>query len=316
VAILRRGGLVAFPTETVYGLGARALDPAALLRVFVAKGRPATHPLIAHVLGREDARALAAEWSDATDHLAAAFWPGPLTLVVPRAAGVPSELTGGGPSVGLRAPSHPVARALLHALGEPIAAPSANRYQTLSPTTAAHVAESLGDRVDMILDGGPCMDGIESTVVEMHPDGPRILRPGALDFPTLAAVEPRLLDVAPVTISSDTAHPAPGMDRRHYAPRATLVLATTREAAVTEALQRAARGERIGLLLLGPLDSSSPAGGPRVRALGPEPRRYAHELFAALHELEDGDAILVEPVPAGPAWDAIRDRLQRGSEVA
>jgi L-threonylcarbamoyladenylate synthase len=314
VAILRRGGLVAFPTETVYGLGARALDPAALARVFAAKGRPATHPLIAHVLGAEDAKALAANWSGASARLAEAFWPGPLTLVVPRAEHVPLELTGGGPSVGLRAPSHPIARALLSALGEPIAAPSANRYQTLSPTTAAHVAASLGERVDLILDGGPCANGIESTVVEMHPDAPRILRPGALDFPTLAAIEPRLVDIGAVELAPGAPHAAPGMDRRHYAPGATLILATTRDAALDEARKRASEGQRVGLLLVEPLAHATVPAAVRVRALGAEPRAYAHELFAALHDLDVGDVILAEPVPHGAAWCAILDRLRRGSE--
>ncbi len=219
VAILRAGGLVAFPTETVYGLGGRALDPVALAKIFAAKGRPATHPLIAHVLGVADARTLAAGWSGLADRLAEAFWPGPLTLVVARAASVPLELTGGGDSVGIRAPAHRVARALLEGLGEPIAAPSANRYQTLSPTTAAHVAASLDDRVDMILDGGPCSTGIESTVVDLRGEAPVILRPGALDFPTLAAVAPTLVDSAPRVLEHGQARPSPGMESKALRPQ-------------------------------------------------------------------------------------------------
>jgi L-threonylcarbamoyladenylate synthase len=322
VAILRSGGLVAFPTETVYGLGARALDPAALARIFAAKGRPTTHPLIAHVLGEGDARALTDDWPEAAQRLASAFWPGPLTLVLPRAPHVPRGLTGGGPSVGVRAPAHPIARALLRALGEPIAAPSANRYQTLSPTTAAHVRASLGDRVDLILDGGACTSGIESTVVDLA-GTPRILRPGALDFPTLAAVLPALLDFVPVALEEGAAHPAPGMDRRHYAPRALLVIAESREAAFDEARARSRSGLRVGLLLV---DSAEPAAVPeavRHRALTADARTYAHDLFAALHDLDEGDTgdgnlldvIVVEPVPVGPAWDAIADRLRRASEA-
>jgi L-threonylcarbamoyladenylate synthase len=323
VAILRSGRLVAFPTETVYGLGGRALDPQALARIFAAKGRPATHPLIAHVLGQDDARALASEWSEATERLAAAFWPGPLTLVVPRASHVPLELTGGGPSVGLRAPAHPIARALIATLGEPIAAPSANRYQTLSPTTAAHVAASLGDRVELILDGGPCSSGIESTVVDMRGSRPRILRPGAVDFPTLVAALPTLEEFTATTITGDVAHPAPGMDRRHYAPRTPLIISESRDAAITEAQARSGAGERVGLLLVEPADSATLATRVRVRALTADARAYAHDLFAALHELDEGDGrdanaldvILVEPVPGGPAWDAVADRLRRASQA-
>ena len=316
VAILRAGGLVAFPTETVYGLGARALDPQALARVFTAKGRPTTHPLIAHVLGADDAQAFAAVWSPAAARLAEAFWPGPLTLVVPRAAHVPLALTGGGPSVGLRAPAHPVARALLAALGEPIAAPSANRYQGLSPTTAAHVAASLGDRVDLILDGGPCAAGIESTVVDVTGEAPVVLRLGALDVPTLAAVVPDLLDFTLRDVPEAAARPSPGMDRRHYAPRARLVLAPSRGAAIAEARSRVAMGERTGLLLAAPLDGAPLPAGASVRALGTEPRAYAHALFAALHELDaEVQVIVAEPPVEGPAWRAIADRLRRASEA-
>jgi L-threonylcarbamoyladenylate synthase len=311
VAILRAGGLVAFPTETVYGLGGRALDPAALARIFAAKGRPAAHPLIAHVLGVSEARALAADWSRLADRLAEAFWPGPLTLVVPRAPCVPLELTGGGNSVGIRAPAHRIARALLQALGEPIAAPSANRYQTLSPTTAAHVAASLGDRVDLILDGGPCSAGIESTVIDLGGEAPVILRPGALDFPTLAAVAPTLVDTTPRALDRDAERPSPGMDRRHYAPRTPLVIAPSRSAALLDAARRVADGQRVALLLL-----ESEADAPHsayARVLGPDPGAYGRQLFAALHDLDAGgfDVIVAEPVPDTPPWRAIADRLRR-----
>ena len=311
VAILRAGGLVAFPTETVYGLGGRALDPVALARIFAAKGRPATHPLIAHVLGVADARTMAADWSDLASRLAEAFWPGPLTLVVARAASVPPELTGGGDSVGLRAPAHPVARALLQGLGEPIAAPSANRYQTLSPTTAAHVAASLGDRVDLILDGGPCSAGIESTVVDLRGEAPVILRPGALDFPTLAAVAPTLVDATPHVVEHGSMRPSPGMDRKHYAPRTPLIIATSRDDALAQAERRVAVGERVALLLIEAVASAPPAASARV--LGADPAGYARQLFATLHDLDEGgfDVIIAEPVPDTAPWRAIADRLRR-----
>lgn len=318
-AILRAGGLVAFPTETVYGLGGRALDRAALARIFAAKGRPTTHPLIAHVLGEADARTLAAHWSPLASRLASAFWPGPLTLVVPRAPQVPLELTGGGDSVGVRAPSHPVARALLEALGEPIAAPSANRYQTLSPTTAAHVAASLGDLVDMILDGGPCSAGIESTVVDVRTATPVILRPGALDYPTLAAVVPGLEEAATTTPAASGAHASPGLDRRHYAPTTPLVRVPGRPALLAEAARRIGAGQQVALLLTAPLEEALPtseSGRAHVVSLGSDAAGYAHRLFAALHELDRGgfDAILVEAVPGSAPWRAVADRLQRASE--
>ena len=314
VTILRRGGLVAFPTETVYGLGARALDPAALAKVFEAKGRPATHPLIAHVLGTAGARALASEWPEVAERLARAFWPGPLTLVVPKASHVPGALTGGGDSVGVRAPSHPIAIALLRALAEPIAAPSANRFQTLSPTTADHVAASLGDRVELILDGGPCESGIESTVVDVRGDAPRILRLGALDYPTLAAVAPELIDAPEDAYIADEAavRASPGMARRHYAPRTPLILAPSRDAAIAEAVARAAKGEKVALLLLEKVEGDL-KGNVRVVALGGEALGYAKGMFAALHSLDAGGAgtIVAEPVPVGPAWRAIADRMRR-----
>ena len=170
-AVLRSGGLVAFPTETVYGLGARALDEHAIARIYAAKGRPAHNPLIAHVVGVAQARALSRRWPEAAERLVTAFWPGPLTVVVDRADHVPSALSGGGPSVAVREPSHAVARALIEALGEPVAAPSANRYQGVSPTLASHVVKELGDRVDLVLDAGPCDAGIESTVVDVRGEG-------------------------------------------------------------------------------------------------------------------------------------------------
>jgi L-threonylcarbamoyladenylate synthase len=317
--ILARGGLVAFPTETVYGLGGRALDPAALAKIFAAKGRPATHPLIAHVLGEEGARELAARWSPLASRLVGAFWPGPLTLVVPRASRVPLELTGGSDFVGLRAPSHPVARALLAAFGEPVAAPSANRYQTLSPTTAAHVVASLGDRVDLVIDGGPCSAGIESTVVDLSGDTPLVLRPGAIDLPTLRAVVPELIDPGFEVLAEGALRASPGLDRRHYAPVTRLLLAAHRDRLLEEARRRASRGERIALLLVDPLAEEAEVrdtAGVHVVTLGADPVVYARALFATLHALDEGGfaAILAEPVPASPPWRAVADRLRRAGE--
>ncbi len=308
VRLLRAGELVAFPTETVYGLGARALDEAAIARVFEAKGRPRSHPLIAHVAGEEDARSLAAEWSARASRLAQAFWPGPLTLVVPRAAHVPAALAGGADSIAVRAPSHPIARALIAALGEPIAAPSANRYQSISPTRAEHVLKSLGDRVALVIDGGPCASGIESTVVDVRGERATVLRPGALSIAALRAVEPGVEAASRSIARQDESRASPGMDPRHYAPRAVLRLVPRDQAAAA-----AAKGDRsdVGFIVRNrPLSQLA-----RVYVLPDDPVAFAAEIYAALHALDDlgVETILVEDVPADEAWAAVRDRLQRAA---
>jgi L-threonylcarbamoyladenylate synthase len=312
--VLRTGGLVAFPTETVYGLGARALDPRAVARIFDAKGRPANHPVIAHVLGEADASRMAASWDSRAVRFARAFWPGPLTLVVPRADHVPASLGGGTASIGVRAPRSPVARALLAALGEPIAAPSANRYQGLSPTRAEHVVSSLAEKVDLVLDGGQCALGVESTVLDLGGAVPVVLRPGAVDLLALRAVDPGVVygDAAPLHISK--ARASPGMDTRHYAPRARVILAPSCKDAVAEAAARASTGQSVGVIVRG--DASD---GDKARIivihLPEDPQGYAHALYATLYDLDakDVDAIVVEAVPEGDAWAAIADRLARAS---
>ncbi len=314
--VLREGGLVAFPTETVYGLGGRGLDSSAIARIFVAKGRPTTHPLILHVADEAQARGVAAEWSARASRLAQAFWPGPLTLVVPRASHVPAAVAGGGTesSIAVRVPSHPVARGLIAALGEPIAAPSANRYQSLSPTTAEHVRKSLSGAVDLILDGGPCIAGIESTVVDVRGDRARVLRPGALGVERLRSVEPSLRSSPePLAVTEATSRPSPGMDPRHYAPRARLVVVAGRATAVRRALEEAQHGAQVGLVLRGA--PASPTGSVDVRILADEPAAYAHALFATLHALDDSgvERIVVEAVPADERWWAVADRLGRAS---
>jgi L-threonylcarbamoyladenylate synthase len=310
VGVLRAGELVAFPTETVYGLGGRALDSAVALRIFAAKGRPHTHPLIVHVEGEADARELASHWSERAERLARAFWPGPLTLVVPRGPRVPAVVAGGGDSIALRAPAHPIARALIRRLGEPIAAPSANRYQTISPTLAEHVVKSLGDAVTLVLDGGPCDAGIESTVVDVRGERPRVLRPGALGVAALRAIVPDL-QLAPAVVSEGARRVSPGMDARHYAPRARLFVVATREQAAAEAQALLARGERVGLLVR----SEVTVTGIDVRVLPDDPVAFAAALFATLHSLDDAGAtaIVVEAAPAGDAWWAVADRLKRAS---
>lgn len=312
--ILRRGGLVAFPTETVYGLGANALDASAVARIFAAKGRPSYNPLIVHVPNEAAARELASDWPESASRLARAFWPGPLTILLRKQGIVPDIVTAGLDSVALRVPAHPVALALLRATRRPLAAPSANRSMALSPTTAQHVARSLGERVDLILDGGPTMVGIESTVVDLRGDRPAILRPGLLGAREIEPVVGAL--AAPNEPTGDAARPGPGMLDRHYAPRAQLRLFASGDAVsiAREATALAARGARVATLVL----DASPGGDAQeiVRMPG-DPARYAQRLYATLHDLDEAeyDVVFVERVPEGDAWAGVRDRLERASWV-
>lgn len=309
--VIRGGGLVAFPTETVYGVGANALDRDAVARIFAAKGRPSYNPLIAHVAGLAEARALSRDWPALAERAGAAFWPGPLTLVVPRGDGVPDLLTAGLPTVAVRVPAHPVARALLEACGVPIAAPSANRFTELSPTTAGHVASGLGGRIDMLLDAGPTEVGIESTVLDLSGAEPVLLRPGSISRGALERVVGPVGDAE--AIRGDSPRPSPGMTDRHYAPRAVLRIVEPESRATVEDLIRAtrARGERVGALLLRPwrIDLDLGIAMPR------DPTAYARRLYAALHDLDAAGCslVLVDRVPDDPEWAGIRDRLARAS---
>lgn len=324
--VLRAGGLVALPTETVYGLAANALDPAAVARIYAAKGRPAFNPLIAHVPDAAAARELVAVWPPAAERLAAAHWPGPLTLVLPKRPGViPDAVTAGLPAVAVRVPAHPVALAVLGAAGVPLAAPSANRYTELSPTRAEHVVRGLGDRVDLVLDGGPSGVGIESTVVDLTAgDGvPRVLRPGTLSADALADAlgapvrGPDAPGGAAPAVSPTAPRLGPGMVDRHYAPRATLWAFDAGDApavAARLASERAARpGLRTGALLLAPWHAPEPPD--TVVAMPDDPAGYAARLYDALHALDAAgcDVVLVERPPAGPAWVGVRDRLARAA---
>ena len=315
--VLRRGGLVAFPTETVYGLGANALDANAVGRIFAAKGRPTYDPLIVHVLNASAARAVAREWPEAADRLAEAFWPGPLTLVVPKRPLVPDIATAGLDTVAVRVPSHPVARAILEAATVPIAAPSANRFGELSPTRAEHVARALGDRVDLIVDGGPTTVGIESTVVDLSNDGPVVLRPGTIPAPALAAAI-GLLDIAVIDTRGGGAGPrrAPGMLDRHYAPRARIELFddASRAEAARSAAAYTGRGVVVGALLLAPLDAPMP----HAMHMPNDPAAYARALYDALHTLDAAgcQVVLVEAPPEAAAWAGVRDRLMRAAQPA
>jgi L-threonylcarbamoyladenylate synthase len=319
-ARLCAGGLVAFPTETVYGLGANALDPEAVAAIYVAKGRPAWNPVIAHVASIAGARALAADWPETAERLARRFWPGPLTLVVPRHPDVPPILSAGGPAIGVRWPDHAVATALITAAGVPIAAPSANRFTELSPTTATHVRQSLGDRVGLVLDGGPCTIGIESTVVDLTSPVPRVLRPGAISASAIGAeLGMAVVSGGRESVALDGESPAeiplaPGQAERHYAPRTPVWLfdPTDADAAISAAHQEA--GARpIALLLLGAM-GGVPDDAVIVRA-PTDPLGYARALYATLHTLDQAGCalILIERPPESPGWEAVLDRLTRAA---
>ena len=306
VDVLRRGGLVAFPTETVYGLGADASNPAAVGRIYAVKGRPRNHPVIVHLAEATAIKAWAADVPPDGWALAEAFWPGPLTLILPRSDRVPDAVTGGAGTVGLRVPNQPLALELLEAFGGGIAAPSANRFGRVSPTTAAHVRADLGADVDLVLDGGACAVGVESTIVDLSWGGPRVLRLGGLSVEALSDVlgHPVLVSAVaggPATLrggpAAPEAIPAPGTLPSHYAPHARLVLvdAALRDG---EAARRAAAGETVGVL-----------------TLPDDPAAAARTLYAALRALDaQGYAtILATLPPETEANAAVRDRLQRAA---
>ncbi|HOT90420.1 MAG TPA: L-threonylcarbamoyladenylate synthase [Anaerolineae bacterium] len=320
-SVLRRGGLVAFPTETVYGLGANALDAEAVQRIFVAKGRPAADPLIVHLADCDGLPWVVAETPPVAYTLAAHFWPGPLTLVLPRHPQVPSVVTAGGPTVAVRVPAHPVALALIRAAGFPIAAPSANRFGHLSPTRADHVLDDLEGRVDVVLDGGPTPVGVESTVLSLVTPVPTILRPGGISREALAAVLGEV-QVAGRPFSPEDTLPSPGMLTKHYAPRARLTLYCGPREAVLYAMRDAAvqeigRGQRVGLLLAEE-DLPAFAGIQAVfQTVGTSGMldEVARQLFTALRALDHANVtvILARDFGATGLGLAIRDRLTRAA---
>lgn len=308
-AVLRAGGLVAFPTETVYGLGADATNAAAVAKIFAAKGRPGTNPLIVHVAEPAIARRYAAVWPEAAQALADRFWPGPLTLVLPKSPSIVEAVTAGLGTVGLRVPDHPVALELLRAFDGPVAAPSANKSNRISPTTAQHVSEELGEAVDVILDGGPCRVGIESTVLDLSRDVPVLLRPGGVLRQQIEAI------VGPIqlfegVVRHDEAATSPGQQITHYAPRTP---AYRFEVAERERVIQGLRGGSAGALLMGTGDRPERRGN--VIDMPSNAEGYARHLYESLRDL-DGmklSAIYVEMPPAGEVWRAVRDRVYRAT---
>jgi L-threonylcarbamoyladenylate synthase len=284
---IRAGELVAFPTETVYGLGANALDAAAVAKIYELKGRPPTSPLIVHVASIEMARTLVSAWPAEAEQLARKYWPGPLTLVLPKTSAIPDIVTAALPTVGIRVPNHPLALALIQEAGLPLAAPSANRFTGLSPTTAEHVREAFGDAVP-VLDGGHCRVGIESTVVSIASGKVTLLRPGMI------SIDDGELASAPAT---NAAHQAPGMHHRHYSPRTPLVLSNKPDP----------RGAYLWI--------NHPASAARSVQMPSTPEPYAAQLYSVLHDLDRQawPVISVEPPPGTVEWAAVIDRLQRAS---
>lgn len=307
-ALLSDGQLCAFPTETVYGLGADATNAEAVLRIYQLKGRPSYNPLIVHVPDPQSAQQLVTEWSPQANRLAQRFWPGPLSLVLPRGPHIPDIVSAGLPTVALRVPSHPVALALLQTVRRPLAAPSANRSESLSPTTAQHVQRSLPN-VPLILDGGPCLLGIESTVVDLTTQPPRLLRPGALPLRLLLEELPDL-QLPSFAIEQPTgAHPSPGMMTRHYAPSAPLHLIDESQADWVASLP-----EPRGLVTHRQLPSVTPLCQ-HLELLPSSPEAYAADLYAALHRLDDQQvrSIVVLRPSQDNDWRAILDRLGRAA---
>jgi len=319
--ILREGGTVAFPTETVYGLGANALDPVAVAKIFAAKGRPSWDPLIVHVGDREMLERVAVVTAQA-EKLIGAFWPGPLTLLLERTKEVPDAVTAGRPLVGVRMPSHPLALALIRAAGVPIAAPSANRFGHTSPTTAVHVLEDLDGRIDAVLDGGPTAVGVESTVLDPGQEPMLIYRPGAVTAEMIEAVEGAARVFRPAVAAdgnpsgTPSSMPSPGVGIRHYAPRAKLILVdgAAELSAKAEELSRA--GERVGVML--------PQGWTATAATEAFPwgewedrQALAQRLFAGLRDLDARGvtAILCPRPEAGGVGLAIRDRLEKAART-
>jgi L-threonylcarbamoyladenylate synthase len=310
VELLRAGEVVALPTETVYGLAANALDPAAVAKIYAAKGRPAHNPIICHVASRELAQRCVSAWPTVAGALAEAFWPGPLTLVLPRAPIIPDIVTAGGDTVGIRWPNHPFMRAVIEACDFPLAAPSANLSNQLSPTRAEHVRDQLLGRIPLIVDGGASQVGIESTVVDVSTWPPRLLRPGMVHEEALLAVTGELArgETSGVLRS-------PGLMKKHYSPRARLLLLSWSGGEDLKA-QLAERGmDAARTCVLARTQLAGVEGFQRLAALPRDPESFARALYAEMHAADalGGEHIVVETPPDRAEWQAIRDRLNRAA---
>jgi L-threonylcarbamoyladenylate synthase len=310
--LLRAGDVVALPTETVYGLAANALNARAVERIFEIKGRPAHNPIIVHVDGTKMARECVGEWSGMAQRLSDAFWPGPLTLVLPRAGVIPDVVTAGGPTVGVRWPSHPFIQAVIRECGFPLAAPSANPSNRLSPTSAMHVLSQLGSHLRLIVDGGPSQVGIESTVLDVSVVPPRLLRPGIIHEEALKAVT---RDLAGVAGGHAPVLKSPGMLKKHYSPKARLLVWSWRETKEleTRSMECGVPRERIHVVAHTQIPAGKIFG--RVSVIPHDAWAFARALYAELHRCDEEGAqvIIVESPPDSIEWRAIADRLRRAA---
>lgn len=311
--LLRRGELVALPTETVYGLAANALDAKAVAKIYEVKGRPAHNPIIVHVASVEMAKRCVAAWPAAAEAFARSFWPGPLTLVLPRAADIPDRVTAGGDTVGVRWPSHPFIQAVIRACGFPLAAPSANLANQVSPTNAGHVRKQLGEKIALIVDGGQSQVGIESTVVDLTGAAPRVLRPGMIHEESLVAVvgniQPPTANRQPPTLRS------PGQLRKHYSPKAKLIVGSWRDEVELNAQLSTLNAQRSKTHIIAHTHIPSGEGFAGVSVIPHDAEAFARALYAELHRCDETDAelIVVEALPDTIEWRAIADRLNRAA---
>ena len=312
---LRAGEVVALPTETVYGLAANALDPKAVARIYQVKGRPAHNPIIVHVAGKALARRCVARWPVVADKLARCFWPGPLTLVLPKSEIIPDIVTASGPTVGVRWPSHPFIRAVIRECGFPLAAPSANLAGRVSPTTAEHARRQLGGRIRLIVDGGPSPIGIESTVLDLTTQPPRVLRPGMIHHESLAAVIGEVRSARCEVRGGDGTLRSPGWLKKHYAPRAKVLILSWRDAFNLKSQISNLKFQPDAAWIVAHTHVPAAAGFAGVSVLPHEAEAYARALYAEWHRCDDARAALIvmEAPPDLPEWNALADRLRRAA---
>ena len=313
--LLRAGEVVALPTETVYGLAANALDIKAVMKIYEAKGRPAHNPIIVHVASVEMAKQCVSTWPLAADQLAEAFWPGPLTLVLPKAQEIPVVATAGGATVGVRWPSHPFIQAVIRQCGFPLAAPSANLSNQISPTNAEHVCKQLGDRIPLIVDGGQSQVGIESTVIDLTSEPPVVLRPGMIHEESLIAVTGELASFHKRVLPGGETLRSPGLLEKHYAPKAKLVVLGWRDGADLRAQLANSRLPIANCHAIAHTQIPSSEGFASISVIPHDAEAFARAIYAELHRCDEAGAelIVVEALPEAPEWRAIADRLQRAA---
>ena len=318
VELLRAGEVVALPTETVYGLAANALDAKAVAKIYEIKGRPAHNPIIVHVADVEMAKQCVTEWPASADQLAKSFWPGPLTMILPRTQIIPDLVTAGGATVGVRWPSHPFMQAVIRACGFPLAAPSANLSNSISPTNANHVSKQLGDQLALIVDGGQAQVGIESTVIDLVAQPPRVLRPGMIhEESLLAALGDCRLPIADCRLADQNVSElrSPGLLKKHYSPKAKLVVRHWRDMADLNLQLSTFNLQRANIHIIAHTHIPSGDGFGGVSVIPHDAEAFARAIYAELHRCDEAGAelIVVEALPAGPEWRAIADRLTRAA---